>query len=212
MRYGPAAAPAWGQSLLWWEGGAAALAVAGGLWVVLSHRRGIALMTTGVLIKGNVLAKFIPWQDIAGISYHQETSAWQFAWQSAWRFAEARIWLQKGAKITLNSLVSPKKLPECVTHLKAEIYTRQETICRHNLQSGQRIAFGPLLLHQTGMGLTGLFVRRFLTWTEIEQIEVVEGQLILDWVKNRRVIPVGSIPNFEIFLALAREAEKSTAN
>ena len=167
---------------------------------------GLIVQTTGIIVRGLVRSKFIPWQDIAGISYTQEHAAWL----PAWRTAEAYLWLRQGGLLSLGSLVPDEKLPECVTRLKAEMYTILETACRHTLQIGEAVHFGPIRIQKTGLNWGGLFGSLHYGWRDIEKIDVVHGQLVLILTEGRKKhFSICKIPNFEIFLILLREAEKS---
>jgi len=204
-RFGPAAAPAWGQNWLMAAVLLFGLTVLCGIWVVWTTQMGLTIQTTGIIVKGLLYSRFIAWQDIVGISYVQE----QAAWLPVWRTNAAYIWFLKGRPLFLGNLVSDEKMPECVTRLKAELYTRLETTCRHLLQVGESVRFGPLLINQTGMGWTGYFRSPLFVWQDIEKIDVEHGQLLLFLPRGRKKhFAIGKIPNFEIFLSLLREAEK----
>lgn len=204
-RFGPAAVPAWGQNWLTAAFWGAGLTVLCGVWIVRAVRMGLVVQTTGIIEKGLLRSRFIAWQDIAGISYSQEHAAWL----PVWRTAESHIWLQKGRRLSLGRLVPDEKLPECVTRLKAEMYTRLETTCRHTLQLGETVRFGSIRINQTGLGWVELFRSTHFKWREIEKIDVDRGQLLLLLTAGRKKhFDIGNIPNFEIFLILLRETEK----
>ena len=204
-RFGPAAAPAWGQNWLLAASVLAGFTLLLGLWVLGTIRLGVTIQTTGLIIHGWVRSRFIPWGEIAGISYSQE----HVTWLPVWRYSWAYLWLNQGPRISLGDLISSDDLPECVTRMKAEIYTRLETTSRFALRTGKGVGFGLLRLQQTGLGIPEWGRLRFLTWQQIEHIEVDQGRLFLNLTAGKkRSFPIGKIPNFEIFLALIRETEK----
>ncbi len=202
-QWGPAAAPAWGQPWLYLAAGLGSLFVILSLIFFSSSQKSLTIYQNGITILTGFRKMVFTWSEIAGISFAQERVAW-LPW---WRSYSAQIWFDHKRKFDLRKVVSTKSLPECVTRLKAQIYTLRESQNRYELLEGEKLFFGPLQLEKSGISRAkwpGNY--QFLGWEKIYKIEIQNGDLLVNLTSGKTILySVGKIPNLEIFLMLIRE-------
>jgi hypothetical protein len=93
-------------------------------------------------------------------------------------------------------------LDELCARIKAKIYPRLVRENRSSLQSGSTIYFGPINMNLERISIRG----KTYPWDQISRININKGMVMIE-LENRRVrrIPVGGIPNIEIFIQLIQE-------
>ncbi len=203
-RFGPAVVLAWGQPWLWIGavlGGAALLA---GTWVLVSHRTAALMYRQGLLLRAGIRSTWISWAEIAGVSSSSE----RIAWLPRWKRSQAWLWLANGRRIWLGKYVPQKQLAVFVTFLKTTLAARLEADLRQALAEGKAAEFGPLRLQPAGLQIAAPRPKSLIPWTEIRQIDVEHGQLVMQFASGRRrSFAVDRVPNLEILLTLMRETE-----
>lgn len=203
-RFGPAAVPAWGEDWLWIAAVLIVLSLVWTMYILMSQRPGIQLYDTGLFLQGFIFGRFLPWQMFEGISYSQEKTIWLPKRKDIHAF----LWLSGKRKIALSRFVNRQQMDECLAQLKAGFDSRFEAACRQKLFDGAVVSFGALRLQKTGIWLVDGFQQKFFPWAHIGQINICDGQVMIDLATGRKAcLGTGSVPNFEILLKLIREVE-----
>ncbi len=208
-RYGPAAADTW--SIPWTITGICGmgvwLAVVFGRWLQLRYR--VELFAEGVGVRSGLSGlKLYPWGELSGIANQSVQTQWRGK-VAATRHS-AQLFLSNGRRVKLDDRA--QRFPELVARIKANLYPRRMSGYRAALRSGEWLTFGALAMHQqAGLHLKRRGQRRGasarpLPWDAIKQITVKDGRLVIDLAaKGAFYLPVGEVPNLELFLQLIRE-------
>ncbi len=176
--------------------------------------RSLSLHRSGITLRLPLRpARTYTWESLDSILLAQYSDLW------APRRIQTRahLRLQTGQVISLNRYSPPGDLVELVTRLKAGFYPRRETALQQELLSSKTLAFGPLSISLSALEYRRLFLAPVIVpWPHANRLSVQNGLLTITIRQDTaqgassgqiyRTIPLGKIPNFEIFLKLCELA------
>lgn len=199
VNYGPSAAQVWGWP--WFALSAVALIPL--LWFALrrveSAHRVVRVYQNGLLIRETRgRNRRLLWSEISGIAGVK--SKYRFLGISLGERYQATLYPGVGKPIKFNPGLP--HLEELCARIKGKIYPRLLPELRAMRQDHKDLYFGALTLCPQGVRLRD----KALRWDKIKTITVHKGRLVLE-LNNQRTpkIPVGGIPNIELFIQLIQE-------
>lgn len=198
--YGPAAAASWGQP--WFITSAVLLILLLGLAMrrIRRSRRLIKVYQYGFRILGSNRKPNLVflWQNLSGIATRQVQE--RFLGLTLRQRCQVTIYPHVGRPVKLDPRIP--NLAELSARIKGKIYPQLLKVLRDQRSSGKNLYFGPLILTPTGITLQ----EKAYTWEQVSRIQVKKGVLRFDFTHSRsKKIPVGKIPNIELFIQLIQE-------
>jgi hypothetical protein len=199
--YGPVAAMIWSRP--WYLLAIFALFafIALALYRLRFTRRFIAVHKQGLRLALSD-RRSLRYSEIAGIA--SSATQYQFLGLSLRTRYFAKLFPNIGKPIRLDD--SLQNLPELLTYLKAQMYPRLSTLLRSNFSEGKWLHFGPISIQRQMIQI----LNKQYTWSQIEQISVDRGKLIINTNPHSRyTLPVARIPNIEILLQIIQHEVKA---
>lgn len=170
------------------------------IYRLLLTRRFVAVYKHGVklALSGH---KVLSWKEIAGIA--SSVTQYKFLGRPLRINYHAKLYPNLGKPIHLDN--SLQGLPELLTHIKAKLYPRITPSLRSDFNQGKWLHFGPISIQQWTIRIR----KKQYSWSEIENISVNRGKLIIETNSNiRHTLQVAEIPNIEILLQIIQHEVK----
>lgn len=178
------------------------------LFLMIRHLR--RTRETIIIYEGGIRLKdfpgktrFLPWDQVAGISIYQKGHS-LFGWMLRTENFST-IFPSTGAPIHLTDRIND--MPGMTGLIKKKINPILLTRYKTRLKSGGRLIFGPVGLENEAL----LLKEKPIIWAKVEGVEVQKGNLVIKtnkshWFEVRtHQFPIQSIPNLELFLRLIEE-------
>jgi hypothetical protein len=200
MNFGPVAATLWSRP--WFVLAFTALFVflILAIYRLLLTRRYVAVHKRGVRL-GLSKQRTLLWAEIAGIA--TTSTQYQFFGRSMRTRNSAILYPNIGKSIHLDD--SLQDLPNLLTHLKSQLYSRISPILQSDFNQGKWLHFGPISIQQNTIQIH----KKQYIWSEVEQISVNRGKLIIKAnPKSIHSLPVSKIPNIELLLQIIQQEVK----
>ncbi len=189
------------QGQLWFI--LAALALLPAFLLVLvrlsSARRHVFLHKNGLrLIHFSQKSRSLSWKQISGI--FTDSTRTHLLGRELYTHDRLTIVPTTGVPVWIDDRIMD--LPHLTAQIKARFYSLIFPEVRARLHSGQWLYFGAIRLNRQQLDAG----RKEVSWSEVDEIEVRSGRLVITLVKGGRIrIPTNQIPNLELLLKLIAE-------
>lgn len=148
---------------------------------------------------------WIPLKDIQGVIENPITE--KFLFIKLRSIYHLEVLTYSGKKIKFHTQIV--NLPELAARIKASIYPTQKKQIEAHLQAGEAVGFGALIFTDGCL----YWKRQLIPWNAITNLEVIAGILSIQQRTAPRPfhksptfrIPISKIPNYDLFVQLARE-------
>lgn len=192
------------------------------LWMIVRWRQTrpyLAIHQNGMRYRNSLFkSKQLLWSEIAGITVSIDQARF-LGIQGKLHYA-AIIYPKHHPQFLLDERYP--NLPEALSRIKAGLYTRLQAALQVDFFTGQWVYFGPLAIHQSGLG----FIKNansdvslepamalIVPWPNVQGVTIKAGFLEIKYLHKEHLrhkeFPVSTIPNIEILLQFIQQVDQS---
>jgi hypothetical protein len=164
----------------------------------LVSRNYVAIFEKG-LVFSHFGKKVISWKEIIGIQTQTiNRHFWGMFQRTNYR---CTLHTRSNSAIRINH--PQRSLDKVIGHIKSNVYPVIYGEYQDQYRSKGNLRFGPIITYRNGISLDG----RNLSWNDIRSITIQHGRLVLELAESSHLkIPIGEIPNAELFLQFIQTA------